>query len=100
MIQHTPFPHPTLKGSRILLKPLDIEADIPQLFQCSHGSAEIEALWTYMPYGPFKSVNDMKRHYELICSDPKLRSYCVVNLSPSQKIGIVNFMNIEEAHRR
>jgi len=100
MEQHEPFLYPVLQGPRILLKPLNIENDIPELYCCSHGSPETEAVWYYMPYGPFKSVEEMKKHYETTIKDSKFRPYCVFDTASLERIGIVNFMNIEEAHRR
>jgi hypothetical protein len=45
-------------------------------------------------------MDEMKRHYAAMSKDPKTRSYCVIHSASNEKIGIVNFMNIEESHRR
>jgi RimJ/RimL family protein N-acetyltransferase len=39
--------------------PLDPDSQVDDLYSGSHGSPEIEALWTYMGYGPFASREAM-----------------------------------------
>lgn len=44
--------HRLLKGKYISLDAIDLARDTHDLFDCSHGSDDVESLWTYMGYGP------------------------------------------------
>jgi RimJ/RimL family protein N-acetyltransferase len=48
-------PRTELVGRHVALTPLDPEQDGPALHAASHGSADKQAIWTYLPYGPFDS---------------------------------------------
>ena len=58
----SPAPAPgrrELVGRHAALVPLDPERDGPALHDASHGSDLKEAIWTYLPYGPFQSPATM-----------------------------------------
>lgn len=50
-----PPPRADLVGQHVALTPLDPERDGAALHAASHGSADKQAIWTYLPYGPFDS---------------------------------------------
>ncbi len=45
-------------GEFITLSPVSPEADAEELYECSHGSAMGEQIWTYMGYGPIYSTSN------------------------------------------
>ncbi len=45
-------------GEFITLSPVSPEADAGELYECSHGSAMGEQIWTYMGYGPIYSTSN------------------------------------------
>ena len=47
-------------GQFVSLSPLDATRNAAELFAASHGTPEIEAMWDYLPYGPFFSENVMR----------------------------------------
>lgn len=83
-----------LQGHHVLLKPLDPGHDTPHLHACSHGSDEIETLWTYMGYGPFKDQSAMRTWLEtcVTSTDPLFR--VVVDRTSGQPVGMVSYLNI------
>jgi hypothetical protein len=48
------------EGQFVHLAPVQPERDAAELYPLSHGSDDVEALWTYMPYGPFADKTDMQ----------------------------------------
>ncbi len=48
--------HAALHGPTISLLPFHGERDAPALYRASHGNAELEQVWAYMPMGPFVSA--------------------------------------------
>lgn len=48
-----------LEGRYVRLRRIDVDADSFELFACGHRH-EAEALWRYMPYGPFPSEPRMR----------------------------------------
>jgi RimJ/RimL family protein N-acetyltransferase len=48
-------PRKDLVGRHVALTPLDPEQDGAALHAASHGSPDKQAIWTYLPYGPFDS---------------------------------------------
>jgi RimJ/RimL family protein N-acetyltransferase len=50
---------PALSGRAVRLGRIDPERDLAQLFACGHGGGA-EALWRFMPYGPFASAEQMR----------------------------------------
>ena len=90
----------SLTGEFVELRKLDAGRDAPDLYPLSHGSEEMESVWTYMGYGPFRDAGHMQEWMasleELI--DP--RFYAVVDLERSRAVGMASFLNIEDEMRR
>lgn len=56
------WPHPErrlFEGQFVTLSPLDAARNAAALFAASHGDAQIEQLWRYLPYGPFGDQQTM-----------------------------------------
>lgn len=89
-----------LHGAAVTLRPLEPEADLADLYDASHGDPETEALWTWMPYGPFTDRAAMGAWLETCASssDPAFRA--VIDRGSGRPIGMVSYLNIEPAHRR
>jgi len=88
------------EGRYVSLEPLLPERDAPDLFAGSHGSPEAEALWTYMPYGPFADAEEMEAWLaERAASlDPSFLG--VRDRASGRPVGMVSFLNLAPAMRR
>ncbi len=98
-----PMPAPTetpLVGAEVGLRTLEPATDAPTLFNASHGDAATEALWTYMPYGPFADVEAMQAWLADCAAgcDPAFRA--VVERGTDRPVGMAAWLNIEPAHHR
>lgn len=87
-------------GEFITLSPVDPQADVAELYKCSHGSDIKEQIWTYMGYGPFDSTHSMQEWLAegTGASDPLF--FTVHHLESRQRIGMVSFLNIVSDMRR
>ncbi len=69
------------------------------LFGPTHGSPEREAVWTYMPYGPFDDAGAMADWLAEIAAsiDP---TFLTVTDGTDRPIGVVSFLNVDLGMRR
>ncbi len=88
-----------LNGTTCSLRPVDAEGDARSLYDVSHGTAEREALWTYMPYGPFASVHAMERWLITCAASDDPLWFTTVNRNSGRGVGMVSFLNMEPSHR-
>lgn len=95
----TPWTPHELRGTWFSLRPLDPVADVVQLFEISHGDATREAVWTYMPYGPFPGPEDMADWLQRCAASSDPAWLCVVENATGRRAGLVSFLNLEAAHR-
>lgn len=87
------------EGRYVTLSHVNPERDVDELFECSHGSAKAEQVWTYMPYGPFGSKHEMKRHLKRCAESTDPLFFTVTEKATASKSGIVSYLNIVEAHQ-
>ena len=74
-------------------------ADADDLYAEAHGDAQREALWTYLPYGPFAGVDAMRAWLAGIADGDDPRFFCVRRADDAAALGMVSFLNIEPDHR-
>jgi RimJ/RimL family protein N-acetyltransferase len=84
----------------VLLRPVRPAQDVSELYACSHGSPEKEALWTYMAYGPFASPTRMERWLEK-CARSRDPLFFTLRIPTSRRaVGMTSFLNIVPGWRR
>jgi len=83
----------------VTLRPLDPGADVADLYRCSHGDTTREALWQYMPYGPFADEAAMGDWLaqQAQSGDPAFRTVLDADGRPA---GMVSYLNIVTDDRR
>ena len=97
-----PFPERRIiEGDAVSLRPLDVERDVAALWAISHGTTEKEAIWKYLPYGPFETAEAMKTRMkaEFIDSDAHLL-WTVFDRKRDRQVGTVGLLNIVALHGR
>ncbi len=82
------------RGEFITMSPVSPEADAQELFKCSHGSEMREQIWTYMGYGPFESVDDMRSWLEDGAGSNDPIFLTVHHRESERRVGMVSFLNI------
>lgn len=89
-----------LTGTHVHLRPIEPTADTAPLFSCSHGTPKHDALWTYLPYGPFPDAETMQGWLVERAASPDPMWFTVVDRSSETPVGMVSFMNIVPEMRR
>ena len=87
-------------GKFIRLSSVKPQADVAELYACSHGSDIKEHIWTYMSYGPFDNTDSMRGWLAegAESSDPLF--FTVHHHESKQSVGMVSFLNIVSDMRR
>jgi RimJ/RimL family protein N-acetyltransferase len=85
-------PARTLHGERVLLRPVDPEADAEPLFEAGREPA----IWTYLPYGPYASAHEQEAALadQAASEDPV---FFVVEVNGRPR-GIVSYLRITPEH--
>lgn len=86
-------------GRHVMLTKPDPDQDARPLYESSHGTAEREALWTYMSYGPFANVHAMGKWLRVQARrlDPM---FFVVKDDDGRHVGMASYLNISPEMRR
>lgn len=90
----------TIQGRYVALRPVEPVTDADPLWRVAHdGSAEASLLWTYMPYGPFADVDEMRGWLEGVgrSEDPL---FLTVSSHERGPVGMAAFLNVDLSHRR
>ena len=87
-------------GKFIALSPINPQADVAELYECSHGSDTQEQIWTYMSYGPFANRRSMQMWLEEGAGSDDPLFFSVHHLESKQRVGMVSFLNIVSDMRR
>lgn len=90
----------TLAGRTVIVRRPDPPTDAPALFAASHGDPGTEALWTWMPYGPFRDAAAMAQWLagQAATSDPLFR--VVAAVGDGAPLGMASYLNVAAADRR
>ncbi len=87
-----------LRGSHVLLRPLDAAADAAPLYAVSHPPQGDSAIWDYLFEGPFESAGEMGRLLaEAEASEDPL-FYTLVGLPDERPLGLASYLRIQPEH--
>lgn len=87
-----------LRGSRILLRPVDPARDAAPLYAVSHPPAGDPAIWTYLFDGPFASPAALRERLELGASLDDPLFFTLVRLPGDAPQGAASYMRIAPEH--
>lgn len=83
-----------LRGAHVLLRPLDAETDAEPLYARSHPPHGDPAIWTYLPDGPYESVDHLR---EMIAGTQRIADalyFALVDLPAERPLGIAAYLRI------
>src|SRR2546421_461135 len=83
-----------LEGQHVRGARVDPEADGAELYAASHGTADVEGLWTYLGYGPFADREAMYRWLASIRESRDPLFYTVYSHALATKVGMISILNI------
>jgi len=92
------LPGPSLHGTRVLLRPVDAQADAPPLYAASHSPTGDPTIWTYLFDGPYDGVGQMRGALDEAVASEDPRFFSIVPFSVGTAAGIASYLRIEPAH--
>ncbi len=92
-------PAEAIDGRFVRLEPLDPDAHALALYERSHASAEDASIWTYLMYGPFDGLEEMRGWITANAASTDPLFFAVVERDAGPA-GVVSLMNIDPAMRR
>lgn len=96
----TPPPMPSrevLQGRYCRVEPLDIDAHAADLHAAFVAAADGRD-WTYLPYGPFDSLDAFEAWMAATCFQGDPFFYAIVDTATGRAAGMVSYMRINPAH--
>jgi RimJ/RimL family protein N-acetyltransferase len=94
----TPVERPTrtpLRGSQILLRPVDAATDAEPLYAVSHPPAGDPAIWTYLPDGPYESPEHLRRMLTWAETSEDPLYFTLANLPDERPLGLASYLRIK-----
>lgn len=86
-----------LRGSHALLRPVT-PSDAEALYPLAHEPEGDPSIWTYLPYGPFGSADDLARFLESGRSSADPLWFTVARLPDETPLGMAAFQRIVPEH--
>lgn len=89
-------PAPTvLRGREVLLRPLDAAKDAEPLYAASHPPEGDPAIWTYLPDGPYDSVEQLREMLRWAQTASDRVYFALVPLADRRPLGWASYLRIE-----
>jgi len=85
-----------MEGRLCRLEPIDAARhaqDLFAAFSADHGGRN----WTYLPYGPFASEDELHNWIEATCLDDDPCFFSVIDLASGAAVGVASYLRIEPA---
>jgi RimJ/RimL family protein N-acetyltransferase len=92
-----PVPQPTsmpLRGSHILVRPVNAEGDAVPLFSVSHPPDGDPAVWTYLPDGPYGSPDHLRQTLTWAETSTDPLYFTLVRIADERPLGVASYLRI------
>jgi RimJ/RimL family protein N-acetyltransferase len=83
-----------MRGSRVLLRPVDPDLDAEPLFAVSHPPDGDPSIWTYLPDGPYESPEQLRRMLEWASTSKDPLYFTLAPLPEERPRGIASYLRI------
>ncbi len=83
-----------LRGSHVVLRPVDSTIDAEPLYAVSHPPDGDVAIWTYLPDGPYESADDLRETLAWAETAEDALYFTLVRLPDEQPLGLASYMRI------
>jgi RimJ/RimL family protein N-acetyltransferase len=83
-----------LHGSRVLLRPVDASTDAEALYATSHLPDGDPAIWTYLPDGPYDSVEHLRHTLQWAESAEDAVYFTLVRVPEERPLGLAAYLRI------
>lgn len=86
------------EGKFITLVPQEAAREAEELFHISHGFPEAEALWRYMPVGPFPDAGELEDFLQSWGETPDVVAFTVRSAVHDAALGSISLMSLRPVH--
>ena len=87
-----------LRGTHVLLRPLDADRDAEALYAQSHPPAADPGLWTYLPSGPYRDPAELRDALRVAAASEDPLFFTLVTLPGDQPAGVASYLRITPEH--
>jgi len=92
-----PVQRPTstsLRGSHVMVRPVDAEDDAVPLFSVSHPPDGDPGIWTYLPDGPYESSDHLRQTLTWAETSEDPLYFTLVRLADQRPLGLASYLRI------
>jgi RimJ/RimL family protein N-acetyltransferase len=92
-----PVPRPTrtlLRGSHILVRPVNAEGDAAPLFSVSHSPDGDPAIWTYLPDGPYENSDHLRQTLAWAEASEDPLYFTLERVADERPLGLASYLRI------
>lgn len=86
-------PRSAMEGRTCRVEPLDVEKHAADLFE-ANGTATDSRYWTYLPYGPFDTLDQYRAWIEGNCLGEDPLFHAVIDLETGKAVGVASYLRI------
>jgi RimJ/RimL family protein N-acetyltransferase len=86
--------HSVLRGSHVLLRPVDAHSDAEPLHAVSHPPDGDDSIWTYLPDGPYDSPDHLRQMLTWAQTSQDPLYFTLVRLSDERPLGWASYLRI------
>ncbi|MBX3709991.1 MAG: GNAT family N-acetyltransferase [Gammaproteobacteria bacterium] len=86
-----------IQGRYCILEPIEINKHAVKLFDVLAIDNQGES-WTYLPYGPFDTINEFKNWLAETMSDNDTLLYAILDVKTKEPIGISGYLRMNPEH--
>ena len=86
-----------LEGRDVVIKHVDVARDAKALF-AAFNAPDGEQNWTYLPYGPFKTLSAFKGWLQSSCTGSDPMFYTIVDRKTDAAVGLASYLRIDPAN--
>ena len=87
-----------LRGTHVLLRPLDADRDADALYAESHPPAADPGMWTYLPNGPYHDRAELHDDLRIAQSSEDPLFFTLIPLPAGHPAGVASYLRITPEH--
>ena len=94
----TPPVHTELKGTHVVLRPIDPDGDAESLYAASHAPSGDPRIWTYLYDGPYADLENFRESLREQAARHDYVFFAVADARHNRPLGIASYLSIVPEH--
>ncbi len=87
-------PRTSLRGSHVLVRPVDPQSDAEPLYAASHPPGGDRSIWTYLPDGPYENADRLRQMLAATAQIDDARYFTIATLPDRRPLGLAAYLRI------